>query len=451
VDGEISGNATPVAVRFFNVGVEGVTKLNTQAASAAPSGYRFGTNGVRYNISTDATINGSTQLCVDISNQRFVKPERVRLIQLAPTFGDATTSITPLPTIPSKGQVVNAVCGLLSGFSTGLVQVAALEPVNNPPVIGLTFSLSNSQDAGKGVTGNFVDLNLASSFDPDVNACNGNSSQCSDTPQLRFFVFGPFPGALQSTSANPIIRNVSLPGGTTTITVVAIDQTITVPTNAVINVPGDLANLPGAAGQNGLTTTQFPVTIDSTTPGGGSTGNTATILAGQSASFIFTPVNPNGGVLQGSGTLNLACSNGPTTPSLDSLHITCGVTPTTFTIGSSSAPALLVSTTGATLGLAQPSVRPEAPLYAIWVAFVGMPFAGIVIISISRPRRRWVKRLLGFALLALAVGSQVACGGGSSMAPSTKFSTPRGTYEIVVTGTQNGTALSKNSFTITVQ
>jgi hypothetical protein len=37
------------------------------------------------------------------------------------------------------------------------------------------------------------------------------------------------------------------------------------------------------------------------------------------------------------------------------------------------------------------------------------------------------------------------------MAPSTKFSTPRGTYEIVVTGTQNGTALSKNSFTITVQ
>jgi hypothetical protein len=332
-----------------------------------------------------------------------------------------------------------------------LVQVAALEPVNNAPVIGLTFNLSASQDAGKGVTGNFVDLNLATSFDPDNNPCNGNSSTCSDTPQLRFFVFGPFPGALQATSANPIIRNVSLPGGTTTVTIVAIDQTITVPSNAVINAPSDLANLPGAAGQNGITTTQFPVTIDSTTPGGGSTGNTATIVAGQSASFIFTPVNPSGGVLQGSGTLNLTCSNGPTTPSLDSLHITCNITPATFTIGSSSAPALLVSTTGATIGFAQPSARPGAPLYAVWVAFVGMPFAGIVIISISGARRRWLKILLGFGLLVLAIGSQVACGGGGSMAPSAKFSTPRGTYEIVVTGTQNGTALSKNSFTITVQ
>lgn len=449
VDGEIAGNATPIAIRFFNVAVEGVSRLTTQAAGSAPSGYRFGTNGVRYNISTDATINGNTQVCIDISNQRFVKPERVRILELSPTFADVTTSIAPVPTIPSKGQIVNQACGLLSGFSTGVVQVAAVEPVNNPPVIGLTFSLSNSQDAGKGVTGNFVDLNLVSSFDPDINPCNGNSSTCSDTPQLRFFVFGPFPGALQATSANPIVRNVSLPGGTTTVTVVAIDQTITVPANAVINVPSDIANLPGAAGQNGLTTTQFPVTIDSTTPGGGSTGNTATILAGQSASFIFTPVSPNGGVLQGSGTLNLTCANGPTTPSLDSLHITCGITPPTFTIGSSSALALLISTTGATLGKAQPATG--APLYAAWVAFAGMPFAGIVIISVSGQRRRWLKLLLALGLLVVAIGSQVACGGGGNMKPTTSFATPRGAYEIVVTGTQNGTALSKNSFTITVQ
>ncbi|HEX7961337.1 MAG TPA: hypothetical protein VF493_15555 [Terriglobales bacterium] len=450
VDGRILAKGTPLSITFSNVSSSGVTTLDTMAGQLPPSRFRFGANGSRYNVVSDAVVSGSTQVCVDTSQQRFVKPERVRLFELSPTFADITTSITPVPTIPSKGQVVNQVCGVLAGYTTGTMQLAVLEPVNNAPVVGLTFNLSSSQDAGKGVTGNFVDLNPGSTFDPDTDSCNGGATKCADSPQVRFFIFGPFPGALQSNALNPIVRNISLPGGTSTITVAALDQTVTIQPNVTIASPADLMNLTDGVAQNGLTITQFAVTIDSATPGG-SNVTTATILAGQSASFIFSPQNPNGGPIQGSGTLSLTCSNGPTTPSLDSLHITCGITPTTFTIGSSSAPALLISTTGATLGQAQPA--PGAPLYAAWIAFAGMPFAGIVIISGFGPgrRRRWLKLLLAFGLLVVAIGSQVACGGGSMKPTSPSFATPRGNYEIVVTGSQNGTALSKNSFTITVQ
>src|SRR5207248_6419565 len=84
-------------------------------------------------------------------------------LPISPTFADITTSITPVPAIPSKGQVVNQVCGVLAGYTTGTMQLAVLEPVNNAPVVGLTFNLSSAQDAGKGVTGDRKSTRLNSS------------------------------------------------------------------------------------------------------------------------------------------------------------------------------------------------------------------------------------------------------------------------------------------------
>src|SRR5262249_73460 len=223
------------------------------------------------------------------------------------------------------------------------------------------------------------------------------------------------------------VRNVSLPGGTSTITLAAIDQTVTIPPNVTINTANDLQNLTDGIAQNGLTIQQFQVTVDALT--GGACDTTKTITAGQSTSFCLPPLTPEGGPVQGSGTLTLTCGNGPTTPTLDSLKITCTVAPPSFVIGSATTPNLLISTAGTTFSMASPEQRPGTPFYAVWVAFLGMPVVGVVFIGSKR--RRWLKLVFGVGLLALLMGSQTACGGGGGGAPHiSSVGTPRGTYEI---------------------
>jgi hypothetical protein len=452
VHNTISGGTLPLqdassmrlaTLSFGTVNQTGVTRFDTSSLSGVVLDSRYplaaqpGTS-LLYNFHTTASISGPVTFCFT-PVQNFLKPERVRVFLISGGgSADITSSITP--PAPTRATGVTQVCGSTPFVSD--VSLAVLEPKNNPPNLQFVF---NASSAGKGVTGSFVDLNPSGSSDPDVNPCNGNATLCSDTSQLRFyFFFIPFSGSVSSTAANPVVT-ASLPTGTTSIVVAAVDQTVPVP--SVVNTPDDLKNLPNAT--TGLTIGSFAASIDAS--GGTVNPTSQTILAGQSANFSFRPTTPTGAPLQGNAVLTFTCANGNTTPNLDSAGIKCAINPPTFDITSSSNAVLLVSTTGSTIGMAQPSSRPGAPIYAVWVAFVGMPFAGIVIISSSGARRRWLKILLGFGLLVLAIGSQVACGGGGSMAPSAKFSTPRGSYEIVVTGMQNGTALSKNSFTITVQ
>jgi hypothetical protein len=313
--------------------------------------------------------------------------------------------------------------------------------------------------------------------DNDNDVCIGANAvggKCSDDKQVTVYFFGPFQDrsngfsvSLAAEKANAAnIPTVTLPGGTVKVTVVAVDQTVTV-SNAsqlvFLNSDGSASGLNPAAFTNptgaGITFQSYDVST-ATASTGGSGGNTGIVKAGQSTNFSFSPTVVTGQTL-GSGTLNLACSNnvlvqGGAATTLDALHITCSVSPNQVTGGAQA--TVLITTSGAVFANAQPlqqqNSNPAAPLYAVWMGFLSLPLAGMVFMTEKRSKR--TKVLLAIAFLVLLVGTQVACGGGGigGAAPKlTTAGTPVGTYTIQVIGTQgtSATPITTDNFTITVQ
>ncbi|HEY6348284.1 MAG TPA: Ig-like domain-containing protein [Candidatus Angelobacter sp.] len=161
----------------------------------------------------------------------------------------------------------------------------------------------------------------------------------------------------------------------------------------------------------------------------------ATLLAGQSASFVITTTSINGF----DGSVNFACNNLPQLT-------TCTFTPPTTSVspsGTTATTTLTVKTTGTNALL----LTPQHPLGHTEVyarAWSLSPIAiGVLLLAGARRKKR-VHVILGCLMTLLLVTALTSCGGGGSTPPPPPpVRTPAGTTTMVVTA--SGTASSGNS------
>jgi uncharacterized repeat protein (TIGR03803 family) len=165
------------------------------------------------------------------------------------------------------------------------------------------------------------------------------------------------------------------------------------------------------------------------------------------AAFTLSPASvPAGGsatspldIIAVSGfndSVSFACSVSPPSAQAPqcSVNATPG-TPATVTVTTSGPSARATSRSGGELS------------YALWLPLLGLVSIG----SLGSKQRRIQAMLLG-GVLCLGVGSQVACGGGSTS--SAARGTPAGAYTITVTGTSGaatGSLIRSTSTTLQVQ
>jgi subtilase family serine protease len=146
-----------------------------------------------------------------------------------------------------------------------------------------------------------------------------------------------------------------------------------------------------------------------------------------------------------SGSVDLTCQ-----PSSTTAHITCSISPTSVTVGSSGGTATMTITTVAphVVSGASASLHPHGLGWL--VAGSSGLFAGIFLLGTPSHRRR---RMAGFGLMLLVFfAAGVGCGGGSSSKSNTTPSggTAIGSYNITVTATSGSLSHTAN-VALTVQ
>jgi N-acetylneuraminic acid mutarotase len=116
---------TPVTVTFSNVTEPGQTTLVTSTQGPPPpTGFRFGTRIVYYEIVTTATYTGPITVCIDYTGTNF-NTMMLDELQLWHHNGNGWERVTT-----SHDLTNHIICGTV----TSLSPFAVLEPVNRPPV-----------------------------------------------------------------------------------------------------------------------------------------------------------------------------------------------------------------------------------------------------------------------------------------------------------------------------
>ncbi|HVB56997.1 MAG TPA: SBBP repeat-containing protein [Candidatus Acidoferrales bacterium] len=215
------------------------------------------------------------------------------------------------------------------------------------------------------------------------------------------------------------------PDTSCTITV-TFSPTVTGVMAASVTISDNASNSPQSISLSG-TGTDFSLSAatGSNCPSGGNCSTSATVTAGQAATYNLQ-VAPVSGF---NGTVTLSCG--------DALaKSTCSVSPSSVTVNGTAASALAVTVTTTAASMLGPystpaSRRPSGPpvLPALLVLVVALFIAESA--AARNPRRRLVPAL---AILAMSLVWMVGCGGGSSSGGSA--GTPSGT--ITVTGTSSG-------------
>ncbi len=182
--------------------------------------------------------------------------------------------------------------------------------------------------------------------------------------------------------------------------------------------------------------------MSSTAPASG-TPDTATIPAGQTASYTLSLAGTAGF----NGTVSLACSGAPQAS-------TCSISPNSLALSGTTPATATVSLTTTARAFVLPNVRPPGPPLNLSLR-VALPWL-LVLLTLALlasslqqqaglRRRAWV----GLAGVLLLAALSVACGRSAS-APPPPIGTPAGTYTLRVTATSGG--VSHNiTLTLTVR
>ncbi|HEX4319791.1 MAG TPA: hypothetical protein VHZ52_02745, partial [Acidobacteriaceae bacterium] len=165
---------------------------------------------------------------------------------------------------------------------------------------------------------------------------------------------------------------------------------------------------------------------------GATTGNSATVTTTPSNGFT--------------GLIGFSCAV-TTAPAGATDPITCAMLPSSVTISGAAAvtSTLTINSTAATAAAVK-----AASLRALG----GTALAGILFLFVPSHRRRQLRGLLSVILL-IAVGSLMACGGGSSKStgtipPATQPGTTAGAYVVTVTATPAGASAQTITVNVTV-
>ena len=176
------------------------------------------------------------------------------------------------------------------------------------------------------------------------------------------------------------------------------------------------------------------------------TPTSATIRAGQSATFTITLTPSNGFT----GTINLACTGLP-------LFSACTFTPPSLTpSGAAVTSTLVITTSGPNAALQFPGTTSSGPVYAMMWSLSGSGIFGLVLLGGlgkgSRGKKRWIT-LLTLALALILLVALAGCGGGGGAAPvppPAPVSTPPGVTTISATATGGGSTTHTFNISLTV-
>ncbi|HEU5453370.1 MAG TPA: hypothetical protein VFU76_15350, partial [Terriglobales bacterium] len=448
----------PLSLRYDSVTTAGITTLamsNTAPANfVQPSNSPVDYTSVvapYFSAATDATYpvaaNGLVTACVNINPAGFANPERVRIFDQKGTDITNALALSGTPAVCGATPVAALAPGSPLGFTVR-------EPVLHKPTAQMVTPTQVLTGGSHGGTSNLFTISAGGTVDPDFGQiCNGTPSGsgaaqfCGDT--LTYVFKGPVGmGINQAGSWSPDFS-------TLTVVVPAVNGAQGTPPSFTGTFPVGVSavNLTVTDQTGQSSSASVNVALNSFTLGGSSV-TSATILAGQSTSFTFSPtVLINGIQLPASfgGDMTLTCdgSRDSDHSSLAANHMACTMSPSTITQGQSS--QVLITTTGPNFS----RLRPAAPgsqsreLVAV-LAITLFPAFGFVLL----PKRRSRKGLLLLILLIAAMAIfMVGCGGGATVQPpaqNIQAQTPAGTYTITVTGTATGGVVSTSTFTVTV-
>ena len=424
VTGSTQSSDFPVVNAFQSANGEGaghssvfVTKFNPSGSALVYSTY-LGGSGCNINGSSGTGNDDGFAIAIDSSGNAYIT---------------GSTSSSNFPTMNALQPTFGGTCGGINGFVTkfnasgsALVYSTYLggAGVNS----GNGIAVDSSGDAyvtGQTNSTNFPTMNplqptLGGAYNAFVTELNAAGSA---------LVFSTYLGGSANDSGNGIAVDS------------AFNAYVTGRTLST-NFPTMNPFQPTLGGSRNAFVTKFAAAGDfslssaagSTCPTGGNCTTSATVTAGQTATYDLQ-VSPINGF---NGTVTLSCS--------DTLaESTCSVSPSSVSVnGTAAAFAVTVTTTAASLlgpRTNAPSVGPPSQIVLLSLIILTL---ALILVGSSTESKRWKGRslaslalfLLGFVLLA-------GCGGGASGGNNGgggNNGTPSGT--VTVTGTSNGVSHS---------
>lgn len=440
--------------------------------------------------SQNVSLQTSTANSLQVTDTTAVSPFIVKAgqtlsagVSVASSYGTTSTPATVkitcaiTPASAAGGSTCNVNPTQLTFTSSG---TQAAQPVTvsvntfngiaaNPSVTVIATDAANSATTSSGDPFNY------SVTDYSASAASASPILPSGSVSVPV-TLSPLNGYTGTVTANCVVQGTPLNCVLSPVGPYAVSGTASVPVTATISGPGATNN---TASGNYTVTVQtsdagfatlahnatIPVTVQdyklTTTDSTGSAKTTATVTAGQSATFVVNVVAQAGGF---TGTASFdpttVCSNLPS-------KTTCALSANSAAANGSV--TLTITTTAATTASARPLPRSGAPLFAFWTMLPGA--FGIVVLS-TRKKSKGAPAmggpgkpgfgLPGAVLLLIGVTllvTMIACGGGGGGSTTTPPpvpipGTPAGTYTVTVsssTGSGTSTMTRSTQVTLTVQ
>ena len=400
---------------------------------------KSGTAPVFFPATTTLVSNTTDKVEVDITTSSLAN---------APT-GTLTLSANGT-TLGTSTNLTSATSLSGTAVSYAVFNVLGSQLVNGMNTLTATYSGDSNYTGSTGTT--TVTLSQ-SSFSFKAGAININpGSTTGNTATLTAYSTGNFAGVVNlscvvtsspASATSPI--TCSIPA--------SIDMTGTAPATATLTVNSTtsttagtyVVTVTGADAATGKITasTTSAVTVTATPAIALSSSGGITVSAGattgNSATLTTTPANGF------TGAVLFSCAV-TTAPASATDPITCAMSPASVTI-SGAAGASSTLTVGSTA--ATSAAVKSASLRALG----GTALAGVLLLFIPSRRRRQLRGLLSLLVL-IAVGSLVACGGGSSKSTGpttpTQPGTTAGAYVVTVTATPAGASAQTVTVNVTV-
>ncbi len=458
----LAGSSSTGTVYLVGVAGSGgavVTISSNNSAAVTPASVTVpnGATSATFNITTTA-VNSSTTATITASYSGANDTATLTITPVADfELAAAPASIT---LYPNETGIISGTVTAVAGYSNSVTLTCM---GSTPPTCSFSPATLTPTPAGVPFTLTVAGASSATyNFNLQATGSDSTTHQVPLTVNVADFTLGaPSPATLSVLpgASSPFTVQVGATGAFNS----TVDLSCNVPATGVTCSFSPSATVNPTAGApvavmitvattNATPAGQYSVTISATSAGAPAaktqkiglavmdfaitaTTNSATIAAGQMASYPLTIAGVNGPF---TGTVSLTCSGAPALS-------TCSVVPGSVTPGASGAPATLSVVT--TLPVASLERSPGWS-YALW-----LPLAGIVFLvrspAAAAGRKRWFARLPGTLCLLVSLAMLPGCGGGGSSGPAPKSGTPPGTYTITVTGT-SGSLSHSATVTLTV-